>query len=129
MSNVPADLRYTKSHEWVRVESDGTMTVGITDHAQAELGDLVFVEANAIGSAVSAGAQAATVESVKAASEVYAPASGEIIAFNDDLSGNPGLVNSEPTGAGWIFKLRLSDPSEIDALMDEDAYNAMVLAG
>ena len=121
-------IRYSKSHEWVRAEGD-IATVGITAHAAEQLGDLVFAEANAAGAHVKAGEQAATVESVKAASEVYSPVSGEIVEGNEALASDPGLINSDPLGAGWLFKLRLSDPAELDALMDEDAYNAMVLAG
>ena len=120
-------LRFSKSHEWVRAEGD-TATVGITPHAVEQLGDLVFAEANAVGTAVSAGAQAATVESVKAASEVYSPVSGEIVEANPAIAADPSVVNTDPTGAGWLFKLRLSNPAEVEALMDEDAYNTMLLA-
>ena len=120
-------LRYSKSHEWVRVEGD-TATIGITAHAAEQLGDLVFAEANAGGTHVKAGEQAATVESVKAASEVYSPVSGEIMEGNEALASDPSLINSDPLGAGWLFKLRLSDPAQMDALMDEDAYNQMLLA-
>jgi len=120
-------LRFSKSHEWVRARGD-TATIGITPHAVEQLGDLVFAEANAVGSTVSAGAQAATVESVKAASEVYSPVSGEIVEANPAIAADPSLVNSDPTGEGWLFKLRLSNPAEVEALMDEDAYNAMLLA-
>ena len=116
-------IRFTKSHEWVRAEGDGTATVGITPHAVEQLGDLVFVEANT-GAIVAAGDQAGVVESVKAASEVYAPASGEITAFNDALSDDPSLVNSDPLGKGWLYTLKLADPGELDALMDDAAYAA-----
>ena len=121
-------LRFTKSHEWLRLDGD-TATVGITQHAAEQLGDLVFAEANAEGTHVNAGEQAATVESVKAASEVYAPVAGEIVASNPALAGEPGLINSDPLGEGWLFRLKLADPAEADALMDEDAYNTMLLAG
>ena len=120
-------LRFSKSHEWVRAEGD-TATVGITPHAVEQLGDLVFAEANAVGTAVSAGAQAATVESVKAASEVYSPVSGEIVEANPAIAADSSIINTDPTGAGWLFKLRLSNPAEVEALMDEDAYNTMLLA-
>ena len=120
-------LRFSKSHEWVRVEGD-TATVGITAHAAEQLGDLVFAEAEPAGTTVAAGGQAATVESVKAASEVYSPVSGEIVEGNAALAADPSLINSDPLGAGWLFRLRLSDPSEADALMDEDAYNQLLLA-
>jgi len=120
-------LRFSKSHEWVRAEGD-TATIGITPHAVEQLGDLVFAEANAVGTAVSAGAQAATVESVKAASEVYSPVSGEIVEANPAIAADPSVINTDPTGAGWLFKLRLSNPAEVEALMDEDAYNTMLLA-
>ena len=121
-------LHFSKSHEWIRVEGD-IATVGITAHAAEQLGDLVYAEAEAAGTQVRAGGQAATVESVKAASEVYSPVSGEIVEGNAELATDPALINSDPLGAGWLFKLRLSDPAEVGALMDEDAYTAMLLAG
>ena len=117
--------RYTKDHEYVRVEGD-TGTVGITDYAQEQLGDVVYVELPAIGAAVEKGAQAAVVESVKAASEVYAPVSGEVTAVNGDLEGAPGTVNEEPAGRGWFFKLKLKNPSELDGLMTEEQYREYV---
>ena len=117
--------RYTKDHEYVRVEGD-TGTVGITDYAQEQLGDVVYVELPATGAAVEKGAQAAVVESVKAASEVYAPVSGEVTAVNGELEGAPGTVNEEPAGRGWFFKLRLKDPSELDGLMTEEQYRDYV---
>jgi glycine cleavage system H protein len=120
-------LRFSKSHEWVRIEGD-TATVGITAHAAEQLGDLVFAEAEPAGTQVAAGGQAATVESVKAASEVYSPLSGEIVGGNDALAADPSLINSDPLGAGWLFRMRLSNPTETDALMDEDAYNQMLFA-
>ena len=117
--------RYTKDHEYVRVEGD-TGTVGITDYAQEQLGDVVYVELPAMGASVQKGAQAAVVESVKAASEVYAPVSGEVTAVNGDLEGAPGTVNEEPAGRGWFFKLRLKDPAELDGLMTEEQYREYV---
>ncbi|WP_420428516.1 glycine cleavage system protein GcvH [Algiphilus sp.] len=125
MSNVPADLRYTKSHEWVRVESDGTMTVGITDHAQAELGDLVFVEVPEVDRALKASEACAVVESVKAASDVYAPVSGTVVAANDKLADAPELLNDDPYGEGWLFRLS-GDAAEAEALLDADAYSAEI---
>ena len=117
-------MKFTKDHEWIR--TDGAIaTVGITPFAQEKLGDLVFVELPAKGATFAMGATAATVESVKAASDVYAPVSGEIIEVNDRLTGEPGLVNSEPTGNGWLFKMKPANPAEIDALMDEKAYTAL----
>jgi glycine cleavage system H protein len=126
MSDTPQDLRYSKSHEWVRLEADGSVTVGITDHAQALLGDLVFVETPEPGSEAGAGEACATVESVKAASDVYAPVSGEVVAVNEDLADAPERVNESPYGDGWLFRIQPSDAAEIDALMDADAYAAMV---
>ncbi|WP_018233633.1 glycine cleavage system protein GcvH [Thioalkalivibrio thiocyanodenitrificans] len=125
MSNTPADLRYTKSHEWVRSESDGTVTVGISDHAQELLGDLVFVETPEVGSSQEAGAACAVVESVKAASDVYAPVSGEVVAVNEQLADSPELVNTDPYGEGWLFRLKPEDGA-LDALLDADAYQALV---
>jgi len=112
---------YTKEHEWVRVEGDSG-TVGITDFAQGQLGDIVFVEVPEAGRQVDKGGDAAVVESVKAASDVYAPVSGEVIEGNGALADEPSLVNSDPEGQGWFFKLRLSDPSQLEGLMDADAY-------
>ena len=118
--NVPDDLRYAKSHEWLR--ADGT--VGITDHAQHELTDVVFVDLPAVGKVVKAGEVVCVVESVKAASDIYAPASGKVVAANAGLTANPALVNTDPYGEGWMFKLELSNPAERDALMDAAAYRA-----
>jgi glycine cleavage system H protein len=120
-----ADIRYSKDHEWVRREGD-TATIGITDYAQNQLGDVVYVELPAIGRKVEQGGDAAVVESVKAASEVYAPVAGEVVAVNEILSGEPGRVNADPEGEGWFFKLKLSDPKQLDALMDEAAYKSFV---
>jgi glycine cleavage system H protein len=119
--------RYTKSHEYVRVE-DGTGVVGITDYAQSQLGDVVFVELPPIGQSLSKGAEAATVESVKAASEVNAPVSGTVVDINSALTDSPGLVNEDPSGKGWFLKIKLSDATELDRLMDEDAYREFLKA-
>jgi len=126
MSNTPADLRYTKSHEWVRSESDGTVTVGISDHAQELLGDLVFVETPEVGASLEAGTACAVVESVKAASDVYAPVAGEVVAVNDQLGDSPELVNNDAFGEGWLFRIKPADASAVGALMDADAYQALV---
>jgi glycine cleavage system H protein len=120
-------LKYTKDHEWLRMDGD-IATVGITPYAQEKLGDLVFVELPGVGTKLAKGAVAATVESVKAASEVYAPAGGEVVAVNDRLAAEPGLVNAEPTGDGWLFKMSLADRSEMDALLDEASYGKLVAA-
>jgi glycine cleavage system H protein len=113
--------RYTKSHEYVRVEGS-TGVVGITDYAQSQLGDVVFVELPPVGQNLSKGAEAATVESVKAASEVNAPVSGQVVEINSALANSPGLVNEDPFGKGWFLKIKLADAAELDSLMDEDAY-------
>ena len=120
-----ATVKYSKEHEWVRVEGD-VATIGITKHAAEQLGDLVFVELPAVGKTVAPGDEAAVVESVKAASEVYAPLSGEVVEVNSVLEDEPGKVNEAPEGDGWFLKLKLSSPSELDSLMDEAAYNAFV---
>lgn len=117
-------VRFTKSHEWVRVEGDEAV-IGITDYAQHELGDIVFVELPAAGTAVSAGDVVTSVESVKSVSEVYSPVSGEVVAGNEALEDEPGLVNSDPMGDGWIVRIKLSDASEIDKLMTPDDYEAL----
>jgi glycine cleavage system H protein len=122
MSSIPNDLKYLESHEWARVEADGTVTVGISDHAQEALGDLVFVEVPEAGKTLTKGAAAAVVESVKAASDVYSPVSGEVIAANEALSGAPELVNEDPYGKGWLFKIKPSNPAELDQLLDAAAY-------
>lgn len=116
---------FTNDHEWLRVEGD-VATVGITDYAQAQLGDVVFAETPEPGRALTKGGEAAVVESVKAASDVYSPASGEVIEANAALADEPALVNTDPQGAGWFFKIKLSDPSELDGLMDEAAYKALL---
>jgi glycine cleavage system H protein len=121
--NAPDDLRYTESHEWVRREDDGTLTVGISDHAQAALGDLVFVELPAVGTRLAARAAAAVVESVKAASDVYAPVAGEVVAANDSLTARPEQVNADPYGA-WLFRLRPDDAAAVNGLMSASQYGA-----
>ncbi|MBW3567155.1 MAG: glycine cleavage system protein GcvH [Proteobacteria bacterium] len=126
MSKVPAELRYTKSHEWIRKEDDGTVTIGISDHAQEALGDLVFVEAPEAGRSVDAGEALAVVESVKAASDVYAPIAGEVVGGNDALNDTPELVNSDPYGEGWIMKIKPNSMADVDALLDADGYNKVL---
>lgn len=122
MSQIPAELKYTKSHEWIRVEADGSLTIGITDHAQEALGDLVFVETPEAGQSFSTGDAAAVVESVKAASDVYAPVAGDVIGGNDVLADAPETLNDDPYGEGWIFKLQPADAGELDGLMGADGY-------
>ena len=122
MSEVPSELKYSKSHEWVRNEDDGTVTVGITDHAQALLGDLVFVELPEAGTEVTAGAECAVVESVKAASDVYSPVTGEVTEVNEALADAPETINSDAFGEGWMFKVRLSDETELEELLNADGY-------
>ena len=123
--NIPADLRYCASHEWIRLEGD-IATVGISDHAQAELTDVVFVELPSIGRKVDAGDPTAVVESVKAASDIYAPIGGEVIEANDAVEADPSLVNTDPYGKGWIFKLRVKDPADAARLMDASAYQSPI---
>ncbi|TPV62170.1 glycine cleavage system protein GcvH [Aestuariibacter sp. GS-14] len=122
MSNIPSELRYASSHEWVRPEGDGVYTIGITEHAQELLGDMVFVELPDVGDQVNAGDDVAVAESVKAASDVYAPISGEVLEVNEDLEDSPELVNSDPYGDGWMFKVKASDESELAELLDAAAY-------
>ncbi len=124
MSNIPADLRYASTHEWVRPEGNGVFTVGISDHAQALLGDMVFIELPDVDAQVGAGDDVAVAESVKAASDVYAPITGEVVAVNEDLEDSPELVNSDPYGEGWLFKVKALDSAEAEALFDADAYAA-----
>lgn len=126
MSNVPNELKYAKTHEWVRDEEDGTVVVGITDHAQELLGDLVFVELPEVGDTVDAGGECAVVESVKAASDVYSPVSGEVIAVNETLVDTPETVNQDAFGDGWLFQVKLSAPAELDDLLDADAYSEVM---
>jgi len=126
MSNVPADLKYASSHEWVRSEGNGVYTVGITEHAQELLGDMVFVDLPEVGREVAAGEDCAVAESVKAASDIYSPISGEIVAVNGELEGSPELVNSEPYGTGFLFQIKASDESELAKLLDAQAYSASI---
>ena len=122
MSDIPAELLYRESHEWVRDEDDGTVIVGISDHAQAQLGDMVFIELPEPGMSYDQGDACAVVESVKAASDIYAPVSGEVLEVNSALEDSPELVNNDPYGDGWLFRMQLSDPDELDGLMDAEAY-------
>ncbi|QHS10119.1 glycine cleavage system protein GcvH [Sinimarinibacterium sp. NLF-5-8] len=122
MSNIPAELKYVKSHEWVRVEADGTVTIGITDHAQAALGDLVFVEAPEAGRALAVDESCSVVESVKAASDVYAPIAGEVTQRNEALDAQPELLNTDPYGEGWLWKMRPAQAADVDGLLDAAAY-------
>jgi len=125
MANVPLDLKYAKSHEWVRVSGD-IATVGITDHAQHELTDVVFVELPEVGKKVKAGQNCAVVESVKTASDIYSPVSGEIIEVNKTVPDNPALVNREPYAGGWFYKIKLSNPAELNTLLTPDQYTAQI---
>ena len=126
MSNVPANLKYAQSHEWVRLETDGSVTVGITEHAQELLGDMVYVELPDVGRTLTAGKECAVVESVKAASDVYAPIAGEVIAVNDAVTGAPDIVNKDPYGEGWLFRLKPADTAELDKLLDAAGYERVV---
>lgn len=123
--NVPEDLKYAETHEWIRVEGD-VGTVGITDHAQEELTDIVFAEPPQAGKQFSARDAAAVVESVKAASDIYAPVGGEVVEANEALSANPSLLNTDPFGEGWIFKIKITNPSDLDALKDAAAYREQI---
>jgi glycine cleavage system H protein len=125
MTNVPSDLKYSKSHEWVRVTGE-VATVGITDHAQHELTDVVFVELPEVGKKIKAAEACAVVESVKTASDIYSPVSGEITEINKAVVDNPGLVNSEPYAGGWFYKLKLSNPAELNALLSPEQYKAQI---
>jgi glycine cleavage system H protein len=122
MSEIPSDLRYAESHEWVSQEEEGVVRIGISDHAQEQLGDLVFVELPEEGATFAQGDACAVVESVKAASDIYCPVSGEIVAINDMLTDSPETVNTDPYGDGWLFSVRLDDPEELESLMDAEAY-------
>ncbi|WP_111641365.1 glycine cleavage system protein GcvH [Marinimicrobium alkaliphilum] len=126
MSEVRDELKYLSSHEWARVEDDGTVTIGITDHAQEALGDVVFVETPEVGSQVTAGEEAGVVESVKAASDIYSLVSGEVIAINEDLEDAPETVNSSPFDDGWFFKVKPSDLSELDGALDANGYRNLI---
>lgn len=122
MSNIPSELKYATSHEWVRLESDGTATVGITEHAQDLLGDMVFVELPDVDDSVSVGDDVAVAESVKAASDIYAPVSGTVVAINEELEDAPELLNSDAFGGGWLFKVKLDDAGELENLLDAEGY-------
>ena len=126
MSEIPSELRYTKSHEWIRSMDDGHLEVGITDHAQKMLGDMVFVELPEVGSSMGAGDDCAVVESVKAASDVYAPVTGEIVEVNDTLQDSPETVNNDPYGDGWLFRIQPADEGELGELLDAEGYTAIV---
>jgi glycine cleavage system H protein len=126
MNEIPGDLKFLKSHEWARMEDDGTVTVGISEHAQAQLGDLVYVELPSVGDTVDAGNACAVVESVKAASDVYSPVSGTILKVNDALADKPETINEDAFGDGWIFKLKPSNPAEMEELLTPDDYAEQV---
>jgi glycine cleavage system H protein len=126
MSEIPGELKYSKSHEWVRIEDDGTVTVGITDHAQDLMGDMVFIELPEVGGSYSSGDDCAVVESVKAASDVYAPVGGEVTEVNEAVTDAPETLNTDPFGAGWLFRMSLDDRSELDELLDAAAYEELV---
>jgi len=126
MSEIPGDLKFLKSHEWARAEDDGLVRVGISDHAQGQLGDLVYVELPEIGATVQAGNGAAVVESVKAASDIYSPISGEVVEVNEALADKPETINEDAWGEGWIFAVRPSNREELDDLLDADAYAELI---
>ena len=123
--NVPAELKYTKEHEWIRVEGQEAV-VGITDYAQSQLGDIVFVECETVGDALEAGETFGTIEAVKTVSDLYLPVAGEVLEFNEELEGEPELVNKDPYGKGWIVKIKISDETELDGLLNADAYKAII---
>ena len=126
MSNIPVELKYAKSHEWARTNDDGSVTVGISDSAQDQLGDMVFIEVPEVGMTVTAGEACAVVESVKAASDVYAPVGGKIVEVNENLADSPETVNTDAYGDGWIFRMQPADAAELGALMDADAYESFL---
>ena len=128
MSDIPSDLRYAASHEWARLEADGSLTVGISDHAQGQLGDLVFVELLQVGDSLEKGATCAVVESVKAASDIYAPVGGKVVAVNDALADAPETINADAYGDGWLFTLEIDDASQMDELLAPNDYAAMIEA-
>ena len=123
--NVPAELKYTKEHEWIRVEGEEAV-VGITAYAQSQLGDIVFVECETVGDALEAGETFGTIEAVKTVSDLYLPVAGEVLEFNEELEGEPELVNKDPYGKGWIVKIKISDETELDGLLNADAYKAII---
>ena len=126
MSNIPVELKYAKTHEWARTNDDGSVTVGISDSAQDQLGDMVFIEVPEVGATVTAEEACAVVESVKAASDVYAPIGGEIVEVNEDLADSPETVNEDAYGEGWIFRIEPADAGELGALMDAEAYEGFL---
>lgn len=128
MSNIPAELRYADSHEWIRLEDDGTAYVGISDHAQEAMGDLVYVELPQVGQQLSRSEESGVVESVKAASDIYAPVAGEVVAVNEALADTPELVNQDPYGDGWLYRIRVADRAELDELLSADDYAAQLEA-
>ena len=123
--NVPAELKYTKEHEWIRVEGEEAV-VGITDYAQSQLGDIVFVECETVGDALEAGETFGTIEAVKTVSDLYLPVAGEVLEFNEELEGEPELVNKDPYGKGWIVKIKISDETELEGLWNADGYKAII---
>lgn len=126
MSDLPAELKYASSHEWARLDSDGTVAVGITDHAQEALGDIVYIELPEMGVAVDAGAEVAVVESVKAASDIYSPVTGEVVEINPALEDEPETVNSNPYADGWLFRVKVANPDELEDMLDADGYQAVI---
>lgn len=126
MSDLPSELKYASSHEWARLESDGTVVVGITDHAQEALGDIVYIELPEMGAAVDAGTEVAVVESVKAASDIYSPITGEVVEINPALEDEPETVNSSPYADGWLFRVKVGSTDELEEMMDADGYQAAV---
>lgn len=126
MANTPSDLKYTKEHEWIRNNGDGTATVGITDFAQGELGDIVFVDISSVGDHVNQDDSFGTIEAVKTVSELYMPVSGKIVEFNSELENDPELVNNDPYGEGWLVKIEMSDPSQFNLLLDSGAYQNII---
>jgi glycine cleavage system H protein len=126
MSEIPGDLKFLKSHEWARIEDDGLIRVGISDHAQGQLGDLVYVELPEVGAQVQAGTGAAVVESVKAASDIYSPVTGEVVAVNEALGDKPEIINEDAYGEGWIFLVRVESKDELNDLLDADAYAELI---
>lgn len=126
MSNIPADLRYANSHEWVRADGDGVFVVGITEHAQELLGDMVFVETPEVGDNLAQADECGVVESVKAASDIYAPISGEVLAVNEELEDTPEAINNDPYGDGWIYKIKADDETELESLLNADGYRASI---
>jgi glycine cleavage system H protein len=126
MSDLPAELKYASSHEWARLDSDGTVVVGITDHAQEALGDIVYIELPEMGVAVDAGAEVAVVESVKAASDIYSPVTGEVVEINPVLEDEPETVNSNPYADGWLFRVKVANSDELEDMLDADGYQAVI---